>query len=790
TDLGTLHPHDVAPIRGNVVEAYTRDLAAHVNGGGNLTAASLGTVPTLAPTRLGADLTAEVGKFKAPVTAITAVAPPPLEPAALAASQQKFAASQKQLLASELEGQLGNETRSRKIRGSSRAAETERLTRRGHIDAIIKKHMAVPGAEILPEQMQATVAHLKTLDTQALKDIAAQDVGHALHTDVVTKLKPTAVSHGKLLESELEVALKDTSVVTRDAKAKEIKRLLGPHLGDIQSPAKLRENVRSLSVLPMHQLEGMNPTDTHLEAFAKGTLSPNPVVRTPVTGHDTRKLLQAELAKHVTPTTTAADLRKLQHVERVVEQHITANPHLADPISAERMKALVTDLKAKDIGVLETMTHEHADFKKVVTAPVFERISPHHRTALQGSNPFPPGTSDHKYVKQAKEQVALQLERMGGHGATAHEKLALSKLTPDRLNQIVAEHAQRLGGSGTPATLAQSLTQHVPTTPTTNQPYTLDRARKKALVAAATDPDTKKVDAQKYKALLEHDQQMHVTHKFDTPAAYKDFRDLESKVSRSSHLGMRELGTAEQADRLKYAQTVQKMGMDKANPVYQQVTRARNVSATPIEDMFSGRNAGQKPTGDGGVLHYRPCGTVVHESASNVCTIVEHGAHAPDVLKKIEDGIKSQKDYAERLAQGKTTGQRVARAATATKEAVVSRGGKILSGTLEHGGTLLNATGTGIKKATKGVLIAGAVVGGLAVVTGMLANTRSARRMPDADMGGLGDDPLVFTGNNLQTDMGAISVPQMQQQQQPGSWVSRLPSMDQQMGAVPGVPTR
>ncbi len=86
------------------------------------------------------------------------------------------------------------------------------------------------------------------------------------------------------------------------------------------------------------------------------------------------------------------------------------------------------------------------------------------------------------------------------------------------------------------------------------------------------------------------------------------------------------------------------------------------------------------------------------------------------------------------------------------------------------------------KGAGTAVLVTGAVGGGLMLLSEMLKTPRPPRRPYS---GGMDEDaPMVFNGNP-DVSLGAMSVPQVGQQAQMGSWVSKLPAMDQSMGVTP-----
>ena len=94
------------------------------------------------------------------------------------------------------------------------------------------------------------------------------------------------------------------------------------------------------------------------------------------------------------------------------------------------------------------------------------------------------------------------------------------------------------------------------------------------------------------------------------------------------------------------------------------------------------------------------------------------------------------------------------------------------------------------KGAGKIALIAGAAGAGLIAVTQLLKSPRPPRRMDNFMSGDMGSEPIVFNGG-ANVGMGALSVPQVGQQAQMGSWVAQLPAMDQGQSIPTGaVPTR
>jgi|GEM_PF-6917392 len=109
-----------------------------------------------------------------------------------------------------------------------------------------------------------------------------------------------------------------------------------------------------------------------------------------------------------------------------------------------------------------------------------------------------------------------------------------------------------------------------------------------------------------------------------------------------------------------------------------------------------------------------------------------------------------------------------------------------------HGATAVAGTATGfVGNTMKVALIGGAGIAALS----LLSNLSAARPIPLPRR--LNDDldsntnPMVF-GANPNVGVGAVAVPQMNQQTQMGSWVSRLPSLDETiaMGGNPPMPTR
>lgn len=124
----------------------------------------------------------------------------------------------------------------------------------------------------------------------------------------------------------------------------------------------------------------------------------------------------------------------------------------------------------------------------------------------------------------------------------------------------------------------------------------------------------------------------------------------------------------------------------------------------------------------------------------------------------------------------RATGRALGSAAVTTSNAISSA---------SH--TAFQKTGSFAKGAGKAVLITAGVGAGLVALNSLLSSSRPPRRMDNvnADMG---SDPLIFTGNP-DISIGALSVPQVGQQAQMGSWASRVPSMDQDMG-IPTVPSR
>jgi hypothetical protein len=111
---------------------------------------------------------------------------------------------------------------------------------------------------------------------------------------------------------------------------------------------------------------------------------------------------------------------------------------------------------------------------------------------------------------------------------------------------------------------------------------------------------------------------------------------------------------------------------------------------------------------------------------------------------------------------------------------------------VHHAPTAKKIGGGLLKGAGKALLVTGAVgagIAGLAAVTQMLSSPTRPRRLNYG--GDMGSEPIAFNGGgSADIGLGALSVPQMGQQAQMGSWVSRLPAMDAEMGAGTPVPGR
>jgi len=91
----------------------------------------------------------------------------------------------------------------------------------------------------------------------------------------------------------------------------------------------------------------------------------------------------------------------------------------------------------------------------------------------------------------------------------------------------------------------------------------------------------------------------------------------------------------------------------------------------------------------------------------------------------------------------------------------------------------------------KNLMLAGAVGAGLLTLAAVLSQPK-ARRLNLDEPGGNGPDgngALAFAGNP-QVDIGGVAMQVPGQQQQMGSWVSRLPSMQDTQLQPPSLPTR
>lgn len=99
----------------------------------------------------------------------------------------------------------------------------------------------------------------------------------------------------------------------------------------------------------------------------------------------------------------------------------------------------------------------------------------------------------------------------------------------------------------------------------------------------------------------------------------------------------------------------------------------------------------------------------------------------------------------------------------------------------KNGGGAIGAMSKTANGFTRNLLVAGAVGGGLLALASMMNAPKPVLRRTD-DFGSNGlrpeeDMPMVFKPNP-NVGVGALAVPQMGQQQQMGSWVSRLPSLE------------
>lgn len=86
----------------------------------------------------------------------------------------------------------------------------------------------------------------------------------------------------------------------------------------------------------------------------------------------------------------------------------------------------------------------------------------------------------------------------------------------------------------------------------------------------------------------------------------------------------------------------------------------------------------------------------------------------------------------------------------------------------------------------KGILVTGAVGGGLMLLSSLMSAPRASRRS-DAGNGGPGAEemPVVFTGNPS-VGLGAMAVPPMDRQAQAGGWAQRVSAPQPDTGVSPG----
>ena len=107
---------------------------------------------------------------------------------------------------------------------------------------------------------------------------------------------------------------------------------------------------------------------------------------------------------------------------------------------------------------------------------------------------------------------------------------------------------------------------------------------------------------------------------------------------------------------------------------------------------------------------------------------------------------------------------------------ITEHGGSAISGIVEHGGAALK----GASRFGGNLVLAGVAGAGLLTLGALL----SAPRPRTPSLPTFDDDALAFSGGDKSNvDVGAIAMPALGQQQQAGTWVSKLPSLEEQMAA-------